>query len=192
VAVLLYGYCVGIASSRKLEKATHVDVAFRVLAGGAHPDHTAISEFRRVHLEALKELFIQVLQRCHEAGLVKLGHIALDGTKVQANASKHKAMSHERMGKSEKQLEAEIQKLLEEAERVDAEEDERYGKDKRGDELPEELAPPHDAAESHPEGQREAGGEGRVGTGRGVEGAGKASQTACPRGRRLAAEGAAA
>jgi transposase len=139
VALLLYGYCVGVASSRKLERATHVDVAFRVLTGGLHPDHTAISEFRRVHLEALKGLFVQVLKLCQKAGLVKLGHVALDGTKVKANASKHKAMSHERMGKSEKQLQEEIQKLLEEAERVDAEEDERYGKDKRGDELPEEL-----------------------------------------------------
>jgi len=139
VALLLYGYCVGTASSRKLERATHVDVAFRVLTGGVHPDHTAISEFRRVHLEALKGLFVQVLRLCQKAGLVKLGHVALDGTKVKANASKHKAMSYERMGKSEKQLEEEIQKLLEEAEREDAEEDERYGKDKRGDELPEEL-----------------------------------------------------
>jgi transposase len=139
VALLLYGYCVGIASSRKLERATHVDVAFRVLTGGLHPDHTAISEFRRVHLEALTGLFVQVLQLCQKAGLVKLGHVALDGTKVKANASKHKAMSHERMSKSEKQLEEEVQKLMAEAEHVDEEEDERYGKDKRGDELPEEL-----------------------------------------------------
>jgi transposase len=139
VALLLYGYCVGVTSSRKLEKATQVDVAFRVLTGGLRPDHTAISEFRRVHLEALKTLFVQVLQLCQKAGLLKMGHVALDGTKIQANASKHKAMSHERMMKAEGELKAEIQKLLEEAERVDEQEDERYGKDKRGDELPEEL-----------------------------------------------------
>jgi len=139
VALLLYGYCVGKTSSRKLERATCEDVAFRVLAGGQHPDHTVISEFRRVHLEALKGLFVQVLRLCQKAGLVKMGHVALDGTKLQANASKHKAMSYERMAKSEQELKAEIRKLMEEAERTDAEEDERHGKGKHGDELPEEL-----------------------------------------------------
>jgi len=109
-------------------------VAFRLLTGGLQPDHSAISEFRRVHLEALKTLFVQVLQLCQKAGLLKMGHVALDGTKIQANASKHKAMSHERIMKAEKELGSEIQKLLEEAERVDHQEDERYGKDKRGDE----------------------------------------------------------
>lgn len=139
-ALLLYGYCVGLASSRKLEQATYRDVGFRVLTGGCHPDHTRISEFRREHLEALAELFVQVLRMCQEAGLVKLGHVALDGTKMAANASKHKAMSHERMLKSEKELEDEVAKLLAQAELVDQHEDEQYGKDKRGDELPEELA----------------------------------------------------
>jgi transposase len=140
VSLLLYGYCVGLVSSRKLEQATYVDVAFRMLTGGLHPDHTAISEFRRQHLTVLEGLFVQILRLCQKAGLVKLGHVALDGTKVQANASKHKAMSHERMVKKEEQLKEEIRKLLEEATRVDEEEDQRYGKGKRGDELPEELS----------------------------------------------------
>jgi transposase len=139
-ALLLYGYCVGIPSSRKLEQATYTDVAVRVIAGGCHPDHSRINEFRRTHLDALAELYVQGLRMCQEAGLVKLGHVALDGTKMQANASKHKAMSYERMLKTEAELAQEVAKLLERAEEVDREEDERYGPDKRGDELPEELA----------------------------------------------------
>ena len=139
VGLLLYGYCVGVFSSRKLEKATYEDVAFRVLCAGNHPDHTRISEFRRVHLDALSGLFVQVLQICARAGLVKLGHVALDGTKIQANASKHKAMSYERMQALEKRLEAEIAELLTRAEGTDREEDERYGVGVRGDELPDEL-----------------------------------------------------
>ena len=97
VALLLYGYCVGVASSRKLERKCQEDVAFRVLAGGQSPDHVSLSEFRRIHLKALAGLFVQVLKLCKKAGLVRLGHVALDGTKVKANASKHKAMSYERM-----------------------------------------------------------------------------------------------
>lgn len=139
VGLLLYGYCVGVFSSRKLEKATYEDVGFRVLAGGHHPDHTRISEFRRIHLEILRGLFLQVLMLCREAGLVKLGHVALDGTKIQANASKHKAMSYERMQKAEKRLEEEINALLKKAEETDALEDARFGKQMRGDEVPEEL-----------------------------------------------------
>jgi transposase len=138
-ALLLYGYCVGLASSRKLEAATYTDVAFRVLAGDCHPDHSAIATFRRTHLTALAKFFLQVLRLCQQAGLVTLGHVALDGTKVQANASKHKAMSYERMLKTEAELTAEIERLLAAAETVDQEEDARYGKDRRGDELPEEL-----------------------------------------------------
>ena len=117
-ALLLYGYCVGLASSRKLEQATYTDVAFRVLAGECHPDHAAIAAFRRRHFQALKRLFVQVLRLCQKAGLVKLGHVALDGTKIQANASKHKAMSYARMLKTEAQLEAEMAQLLAAAERV--------------------------------------------------------------------------
>src|SRR5690606_13604754 len=94
VGLLLYAYCVGLPASRKIERKTYEDVGFRVIAGGQHPDHTAISEFRRIHLQALTELFIQVLALCQKAGLVKLGVVAIDGTKVKANASKHKAMSY--------------------------------------------------------------------------------------------------
>jgi transposase len=97
VSLVLYGYCVGIPSSRKIEKATYEQVPFRVLAANQHPDHDTICTFRRRHLGALSELFVQVLQLCQQAGLVKLGHVALDGTKVGANASKHKAMSYGRM-----------------------------------------------------------------------------------------------
>ena len=98
-SLLVYGYCVGVASSRKIEKKTWEDVAFRVIAGGDQPDHTRISEFRRIHLNALAELFAQVLAVAKKAELVKLGNVALDGTKMKANASKHKAMSFERMQK---------------------------------------------------------------------------------------------
>ena len=93
VRVLLYGYCVGVVSSRKLEKATYEDVAFRYLAADQHPDHDSIASFRQRHLQALAGLFMQALRLCEKAGLVKLGHVAIDGTKLKANASKHKAMS---------------------------------------------------------------------------------------------------
>mgnify|MGYP006293731507 CR=1 FL=1 len=139
VGLLLYGYSVGIRSSRKLEKATYEDIPFRVLCAGNHPDHTRISEFRRQHLDELEELFLQVFQICQRAGLVELGNLALDGTKVQANASKHKAMSYERMLEESERLKAEIHQILQEAETVDEAEDERFGRDNRGDELPDEL-----------------------------------------------------
>ena len=139
VALLLYAYCVGKPSSRKIERATYEDVAFRVLTGDQHPDHDSIASFRKLHLEALAGLFTQVLRLCQKAGLVKLGHIAIDGSKVKANASKHKAMSYARMSEAEKKLEDEIRRLLAEAERVDGEEDALHGKGKHGDELPEEL-----------------------------------------------------
>jgi transposase len=139
VGLLLYAYCMGRPSSRRIEQATYEDVAFRVLAGGQHPDHDSIADFRKQHLEALSELFMQVLRLCQKVGLVKLGHIAIDGTKIKANASKHKAMSYERMGEAEKKLEEEVDKLLAEAERIDAEEDAEHGKGRRGDELPNEL-----------------------------------------------------
>ena len=138
-ALLLYGYCVGLTSSRRLERATYEDIAVRVIAGENHPDHSRISEFRRAHLAELSALFVDVLRLCQCAGLVKLGHVALDGTKVKANASKHKAMSHERLLKGEAELEAEVERLLGEAEQVDQREDARYGKGLHGDELPEEL-----------------------------------------------------
>ena len=94
-ALLLYAYGVGVASSRKIEQATYTDLASRVLVGSCHPDHTAISEFRRVHRKALDQLFVQILRLCQEAGLIKLAHVVLDGTKVKANASKHKEMSYQ-------------------------------------------------------------------------------------------------
>jgi transposase len=137
--LLLYAYCVGLPSSRKIEKACWEDVAFRVLTGNQQPDHSRISDFRRRHLPALAGLFVQVLRLCQRAGLVSLGQVALDGTKIRANASKHKAMSHERMLKSERQLEAEMRALMRKAEILDAQDDRRSGKGNRGSELPEEL-----------------------------------------------------
>jgi len=138
--LLLYAYCVGVPSSRKIERRCHEDIAFRVISGNQQPDHTAISEFRRVHLEALAALFAQVLRVCQQQGLVKLGHVSLDGTKLKANASKHKAMSYQRMKEDEAKLRAKVDALLQAAAAADAEEDARYGTDKRGDELPAELA----------------------------------------------------
>lgn len=140
VKLLLYGYCTGKPSSRQLERATYEEIPYRVLAANQHPDHDTIAAFRQTHLPALAALFLQVLRLCQRAGLVKLGHVALDGTKVLANASKHKAMSYGRMAEAERKLEQEIATLLAEAQRVDAAEDAQFGKGKRGDELPAELA----------------------------------------------------
>jgi transposase len=140
VRLLLYGYCVGVVSSRRLERASYEDVACRYLAANQHPDHDTIANFRQQHLPALAQIFTQVLQLCDKAGLVKLGHVAIDGTKLPANASKHKAMSYERMEEKEKQLKAEVEKLLAQAAQTDAAEDALYGKGQRGDELPAELA----------------------------------------------------
>jgi len=137
--ILLYGYCNGITSSRKLARHCQEDVAFRVLAANNQPDHRTICDFRKIHLSSLQHLFVEVLQLCQKAGLVKFGHIALDGTKIKANASKHKAMSYGRMKKDITRLKNEISQLLHEAEETDTREDLKYGKDKRGDELPEEL-----------------------------------------------------
>jgi transposase len=139
VKLLVYGYCTGRFSSRKIEKACWEDVPFRVLSGNQQPDHDSIADFRKRHLQALSKLFIQVLNLCQQAGLVKLGHVAVDGSKMKANASKHKAMSYDRLVKSEEELKKQVEALLKEAERVDAEEDALYGKGNRGDELPEEL-----------------------------------------------------
>jgi hypothetical protein len=139
VGLLLYAYCVGVASSRKIEKATHEQVPFRVLTGDQHPDHDTIAEFRRRHIQALSGLFLQVLRLCRQAGLVRLGHVALDGTKVRANASKRKAMSYGRMDGKITELEEQIRQLMTQAEATDQAEDARLGKGRRGDELPEEL-----------------------------------------------------
>jgi transposase len=140
VKLLVYGYCTGKVSSRKIEAATHGDIAFRVLAGDQHPDHSIISEFRRRHLKQLRGLFLEVLQLCEKAGLVSLGHVAIDGSKILANASKHKAMSYDRMVQTEERLKKEVETLLEAAEKADQSEDEIHGKGKRGDDLPAELA----------------------------------------------------
>ena len=140
VKVLLYGYCVGVSSSRRIAQRLVEDVAFRVLAANNTPDFRTISDFRKDNLEALSGLFVQVLALCRQSGLVKLGHVALDGTKVKANASKHKAMSYGRMKEKEGQLEVEVEELLRRAQEVDDDEDRRYGEGKRGDELPQELS----------------------------------------------------
>jgi transposase len=140
VRVLLYGYATGVYSSRKIQAKSYDDVAFRFLSADEHPDHSTLAEFRKRHLHALAGLFTQALQLCAKAGLVKLGHVAIDGTKIKANASKHKAMSYGRMSETEQRLQQEVEALLKQAEQTDAAEDALYGKDKRGDELPEELS----------------------------------------------------
>jgi transposase len=138
-ALILYAYCAGVFSSRKIERATYEDVALRVIAAETHPHFTSVNRFRLEHRKALSGLFVQVLKLCARAGLKTVGHVALDGSKVQANASKHKAMSYGRMKEDEKRLQAEIETLLRRAEEVDAAEDAEHGADMRGDEIPEEL-----------------------------------------------------
>jgi transposase len=138
--LLLYGYSIGVTSSREMERRCSSDVAFRWLGANAVPDYRSIARFRRRHLGALEDLFTQVLVLCQRAGLVKLGRVALDGTKVRASASRHKAMSYDRMGKRVEELRGEVQALLSDAEASDQREDEEFGEDHRGDELPPELA----------------------------------------------------
>lgn len=139
VRILLYGYATGVRSSRQLEAACMDVVAFRWLAAGAGPDFRSIARFRRRHLAALGHLFVQALALCQAAGMVTLGRVALDGTKLRANASRRKAMSYARMSEKEKILAQEVSDLLAQAEQVDQAEDARFGKDSRGDELPEQL-----------------------------------------------------
>jgi len=135
-ALLLYTYTQGIYSSRRIARACQERVDYMAVTAQQTPDFRTINEFRSRHLKALDGLFGQVLTMCNRAGLVKLGHVSLDGTKVQANASKHKAMSYERMCSEEKRLREVVRGWFAEAERIDAEEDKLYGKDKRGDEMP--------------------------------------------------------
>jgi len=135
-ALLLYAYCQGIYASRRIAKACEERVDFMAVTAMQAPDFRTISDFRKRHLEALKGLFVQVLQLCRGAGLVKLGHVALDGTKIRANGSKHKAMSYGRMKQAEAKLAGEVAHWLREAEAVDAREDQAYGENWRGDELP--------------------------------------------------------
>jgi len=137
--VLVYGYCVGVFSSRKLQRRVQEDVAFRVLAAGNAPDFRTIATFRKLHLAALQGFFEQVLRLARQLGAPRVGRVALDGSKVKANASKHKAMSYGRMRAKEKQLRDEVRHLLAQAEATDTAEDAVYGADRRGDELPAEL-----------------------------------------------------
>ena len=139
VALLTYSYCIGIFSSRKIAQATVEDVGFRVLTGGQHPHFTRINAFRKAHVAAFADLFKQILVLCQEAGLVKLGHVALDGTKIQGNASKHKAMSYQYMQELERRLETEIADLLARADEADAADDERLGEGNDEEDLPAEL-----------------------------------------------------
>ena len=136
--LLVYGYCTGVFSSRRIQKRLREDIAFKVLAAGNEPDFRTISDFRKIHIGTLQNLFEQILAMAVECGAIKLGRVSLDGTKLKANASKHKAMSYGRMKEKQQQLKEEVQQLLEQAEAADQEEDCQYGS-RRGDELPEEL-----------------------------------------------------
>ena len=137
--VLVYAYCVGVFSSRRIQRRLTEDVAFRLLAAGNHPDFRTIADFRKTHLAALNGLFEQVLRLAREAGAPRVGRVAIDGSKVKANASKHKAMSYDRMRDQQRQLRDEVRQLLAQAEAADAADDAEYGSDRRGDELPAEL-----------------------------------------------------
>src|SRR4051812_25981235 len=140
VALLLYCYATGTRSSRKIMKRCQADLACRVIVGEDIPDFRTISDFRKTHLARLETLFVEVLKLCALAGLARVGTIALDGTKVKANASRHKAMSYDRMQQEEIRLKEEIARLLADAEAADQAEDLQHGPDRRGDELPDELA----------------------------------------------------
>ena len=137
--VLVYAYCVGVFSSRKIQRRLVEDVAFRVLAAGNHPDFRTIADFRKTHLTALGGFFEQVLHLAREMGAPRVGRVALDGSKIKANASKHKAMSYGRMREKQRQLRDQVKDLLAQAEAADAAEDAEYGRGRRGDELPAEL-----------------------------------------------------
>ena len=139
VGLLLYGYSVGVYSSRRIARATYENVAFRVISGGEHPHFTTINQFRLDHGESLSRLFAEGLRLCEAAGLVKLGLVALDGVKIKAAASKHKAMSYKRMSEEEARLNAQVEELLRRAEQADREEDEQYGPGRDKEDLPEEL-----------------------------------------------------
>ena len=138
--VLIYGYATGTFSSRKLASKLHEDVAFRVLGAGNFPAHRTISEFRKRHLVDFEAVFVQVVRIAREVGLMRLGIVGIDGSKVKANASKHKAMSYDRMQEEQKRLRREIRALTQQAEKIDAQEDRQFGRDRTGTELPEEIA----------------------------------------------------
>jgi transposase len=138
--LLLYGYCTGRRSSRQIERATYDEVPFRYLAGDQHPDHDTVAAFRQEHLAALAQLFTQVVALCREAGMVKLGEVAIDGTKMRANADRNQTMRYAGLSEAEQEMEKRIQQILAEAAQVDAEEDARYGKGQRAEDLPAALA----------------------------------------------------
>jgi transposase len=138
-SLLLYAYARGVRSSRKIAQACERDIGFMVVAALARPDFRTIARFRALHLRTLAELFTQVLRLCQKAGLVRLGHIAIDGTKIKANASRHKAMSYARMAEVEPALRAEVDRLLKEHGSTDRAEDRSHGRGRRGDELPAHL-----------------------------------------------------
>lgn len=141
VKVWLYAYCVGVRSSRKVEQALHENIAFRILSGNQQPVYWTLNEFRRRHMAVLGDLFVQSIQLAAKAGLIDLSQIAIDGTKIKANASKNKAMSYKRMCEEEQRLKEEIEAYFRECDEADDEEDKLYG-DRRGDELPEHLNTP--------------------------------------------------
>lgn len=138
--LLLYGYCVGIFSSRKLEQATYDQVPVRYLAADQHPDHDTIAAFRQEHLDALSRLFIQTLRLCQKAGLVRLGHVAIDGTKVNANASTRRSLTYDKLSQNEEYWKAKVEELLEQARNIDDEDDRQFGKGSAADSLPSHLA----------------------------------------------------
>ena len=138
--VLLYGYSLGITSSRAIEKATYDNIAFRYLAADQHPDHDTIAAFRQQHLETLAELFIQALRLCQKAGLVKLGNVAVDGTKMKANASPRRSVNYRQLKEREQYWQGVVEELLKQAQETDEEEDRRLGPGQSADPLPEEQA----------------------------------------------------
>src|SRR3984885_12413768 len=138
--LLLYGYCIGITSSRKIEQATYDNVAFRYLSADQHPDHDTLSAFRQQHVEALAELFVQALRLCQKAGLVKLGNVSIDGTKMKANASTRRSVRYERISEREQHWRAEVARLVRQAQQTDREEERRLGLDQAANQLPDELA----------------------------------------------------
>src|SRR5580698_1598703 len=138
--LLLYGYCIGITSSRKIEQATYDNVAFRYLSSDQHPDHDTLAAFRQEHVEALAELFVQALRLCQKAGLVKLGNVSIDGTKMKANASTRRSVRYERFSEREQHWRAEVARLLRQAQQTDREEERRLGLDQMANQLPDALA----------------------------------------------------
>jgi transposase len=138
--LLLYGYCIGITSSRKIEQATYDNVAFRYLSADQHPDHDTLAAFRQEHVEGLAELFVQTLRLCQKAGLVKLGNVSIDGTKMKANASTRRSVRYERISEREQHWRAEVARLLSQAQQTDRQEERSLGLDQAANQLPNELA----------------------------------------------------